>query len=217
MTTRADGSEDQPSRDEHTRSAKAAHDRAPSDAVSFDANAHDTVLVAASVAGARGAFDLIVGRHSRAIYQVCYRFAGNHSDASDLTQEVFVRAWRALPRFKGDAALATWLHRIAVNVGLNHVSARKAPAEPLEAGEYVDPGAERPDAPVWRAERARIVQAAIARLPKKQRATLVLRVYRELPHEEIAGILGSSVGAVKANFFHALGNLRRLLRNEPVR
>jgi RNA polymerase sigma-70 factor (ECF subfamily) len=81
----------------------------------------------------------------------------------------------------------------------------------------VDVRAERPDAPVLRAQHAQLVQAAIARLPRKQRATLVLRVYRELPHEEIARILGSSVGAVKANFFHALGNLRRLLRNEPVR
>jgi RNA polymerase sigma factor (sigma-70 family) len=63
-----------------------------------------------------------------------------------------------------------------------------------------------------RQERAAEVRAAIAQLPPKQRATVILRVYHDLPHEEIAGILGSSVGAVKANFFHALGNLRKLLR-----
>ena len=63
-----------------------------------------------------------------------------------------------------------------------------------------------------RGERAAQVRAAIARLPKKQRATLILRVYHDLPHEQIAGILGSSVGAVKANFFHALANLKKLLR-----
>src|SRR5947207_582025 len=62
-----------------------------------------------------------------------------------------------------------------------------------------------------RGERAATVRAAIARLPKKQRATLILRVYHDLSHQEIAGILGSSVGAVKANFFHALGNLKKLL------
>ena len=60
------------------------------------------------------------------------------------------------------------------------------------------------------------VRAAIARLPKKQRATLILRVYHELPHDEIAGILGNSVGAVKANFFHALGNLKKLLAGEEI-
>jgi RNA polymerase sigma-70 factor (ECF subfamily) len=67
---------------------------------------------------------------------------------------------------------------------------------------------------VLRSERAGQVRAAIARLPRKQRATLILRVYHELPHEAIAGILGSSVGAVKANFFHALNNLKKLLQ-EP--
>ena len=67
-----------------------------------------------------------------------------------------------------------------------------------------------------RAERAAIVKAAIARLPTKQRATLILRVYYDLPHEEIAHVLGSSVGAVKANFFHALQNLKRLLSGGPL-
>jgi RNA polymerase sigma-70 factor (ECF subfamily) len=66
-----------------------------------------------------------------------------------------------------------------------------------------------------RGERAEYVRAAIARLPKKQRATLVLRVYHDLPHDEIAKALGSSVGAVKANFFHALNNLKKLLRDMP--
>lgn len=188
----------------------------------FDPDADDGALVAACVAGARDAFDVLVRRHQRAIYQVCYRFAGNHADASDLAQEAFVRAYRALPRFKGDAALGTWLHRIAVNVGLNHVAARRThdertSSEPVERHEAPDSGAERPDASVQREQHARVVRAAIARLPKKQRATVVLRVYRELPHEEIARILGSSVGAVKANFFHALGNLRRLLRDEALR
>ena len=68
---------------------------------------------------------------------------------------------------------------------------------------------------ILRGERAAEVRAAIARLPKKQRATLILRVYHELPHDQIAGILGSSVGAVKANFFHALANLKKLLNSKP--
>ena len=68
-----------------------------------------------------------------------------------------------------------------------------------------------PDSALERGERAAQVRAAILRLPPKQRVTLILRVYHDLPHREIAGILGSSVGAVKANFFHALANLRKLL------
>ncbi len=76
----------------------------------------------------------------------------------------------------------------------------------------IDLRAERPDAALLRDERAAEVRAAIRQLPPKQRATLILRVYHELPHEEIAGILGSSVGAAKANLFHALANLKKLLR-----
>ena len=76
------------------------------------------------VAGDRSAFDVLVRRHQRAIYAVCYRFAGNHADASDLAQDAFVRAYRGLARFKGDAAFGTWLYRIAVNVCLTRAAAK---------------------------------------------------------------------------------------------
>jgi RNA polymerase sigma-70 factor (ECF subfamily) len=124
---------------------------------------------------------------------------------------VFVRAYRGLARYRGQAALGTWLYRIAVNVCLNKASARRVTLEPLDDSPIVDTGLERPDEPLMRSDRNRQLQAAIARLPKKQRATVILRVYHELPHDEIARLLGSSVGAVKANFFHALNSLRRLL------
>ena len=74
----------------------------------------------------RRAFDEIVARHRRSVYQVCFRFTNNHEDASDLAQEAFVRAWKGLGSFKGEAALSTWLYRIAVNVCLNRVGAKKA-------------------------------------------------------------------------------------------
>jgi DNA-directed RNA polymerase specialized sigma24 family protein len=119
----------------------------------------DAALVAACVAGRREAFDVIVERHRRTVYQVCYRFVGNHEDASDLSQEAFVRAWRGLKNFKGQSALSTWLYRIAV--------------------------------------------------------TLILRTYHDMSHQQIADVLGSSVGAVKANFFHALANLKKILGSEP--
>jgi RNA polymerase sigma-70 factor (ECF subfamily) len=174
--------------------------------------AEDRDLVRAFVAGRREAFDVIVTRHRRVIYQVCYRFMGNHEDASDLTQDVFVRAFRGLRNFKGDSALATWLYRVAVNVCLNRVAAKRPVGEPIEAAQHVDAHAADPLEEVVRGERAIEVRRAIRKLPPKQQATLILRVYRDLSHEEIARALGSSVGAVKANFFHALGNLRRLMQ-----
>src|SRR6187549_2320387 len=97
------------------------------------AAADDQAVVQAFLAGRREAFDVIVERHRRHVYQLCYRFVGNHEDASDLAQDVFVRAFKGLRAFKGDAALSTWLYRIAVNVSLNRVSAKTPRGESLEA------------------------------------------------------------------------------------
>src|SRR5437762_2088504 len=176
--------------------------------------ADEAALVAACLAGRKEAFDVIVERHRRHVYQLCYRFVGNHEDASDLAQDVFVRAYRGLRSFKGQSSLGTWLYRIGVNVCLNRVSAKSPAVEPIEERQFVDERAESPSERVLRDERGARVRAAIAQLPRKQRATLILRTYHEMSHQEIADILGSSVGAVKANFFHALGNLKKLLGDE---
>ena len=176
----------------------------------------DAALVAASVEGRREAFDMIVERHRRTVYQVCYRFVSNHEDASDLSQESFVRAWRGLKTFKGQSALSTWLYRIAVNVCLNRVSVKTPPSDPIESTDHFeDTRIVSAQAALLRDERAAAVRKAIAALPKKQRATLILRTYHDLSHQQIADILGSSVGATKANFFHALANLKRILGSEP--
>ena len=190
---------------------------APETAVAINYDAMDDgALVAAAVEGRRDAFDVIVERHRRTVYQVCYRFVSNHEDASDLSQESFVRAWRGLKTFKGQSALSTWLYRIAVNVCLNRVSAKTPATEPIESTDrFEDTRIEGAQSALLREERAAAVRKAIAALPKKQRATLILRTYHELSHQEIADILGNSVGATKANFFHALANLKKILGNEP--
>jgi RNA polymerase sigma-70 factor, ECF subfamily len=168
-------------------------------------------LVAACLAGRPGAFDLVVERHRRPVYQLCYRFVGNHEDASDLSQDVFLRAYRGLRNFKGHSSLGTWLYRIGVNVCLNRLSVKAPINEPIEKQQHVDVQSESPSDRVLRGERAVQVRAAISRLPRKQRAALILRMYHEMSHQEIADALGSSVGAVKANVFHALQNLKKLL------
>jgi RNA polymerase sigma-70 factor (ECF subfamily) len=139
----------------------------------------------------------------------------NHEDASDLSQETFVRAWRGLSNFQGQAALSTWLYRIAVNVCLNRIKVKKADTEALDHDRFEDPRPYDPTVDLVRRERGVAVRRAIAALPPKQRATLILRTYQELSHQQIANILGSSVGAVKANFFHALQNLKKILGSEP--
>ncbi len=171
----------------------------------------DEELVRACVAGDRSAFDTLVTRHQRQVYRLCYRFVGNHEDASELAQDAFVRAYRALPRFERTAKFTTWMHRISVNVCLNRLALKRPPHQPLRDADGMAGQREGADAAVLREERAVTVRAAIARLPDKQRATLIMRAYHDMPHAEIATVLGSSVGAVKANFFHALANLKKLL------
>ena len=176
----------------------------------------DSALVTAAAAGDREAFDVIVERHRRSVYQVCFRFVHNHEDASDLAQDAFVRAWKGMKTFKGQSALSTWLYRIAVNVCLNRVSVKTPVSEPIESTEqFADVRIEGAQHAMIRAERAVAVRKAIANLPDKQRATLILRTYHDMSHQQIADVLGSSVGAVKANFFHALANLKKILGSEP--
>ncbi|MGE5358353.1 MAG: RNA polymerase sigma factor [Bacteroidales bacterium] len=192
-------------------------DRTPAPvAAALSVDADDAALVRDSLAGRADAFDAIVRRHQRSIYQLCYRFLGNHEDASDAAQEVFLRAFRGLRNFKGDSAFATWLYRIGVNACLNRVSARGPQTVPLDTSEIAADHRDNPASALLRTERSQRLRTAIARLPPKQRTTLILRVYHELSHQEIADIVGGSVGAAKANFFHALQSLKRILSTEAL-
>jgi RNA polymerase sigma-70 factor, ECF subfamily len=174
----------------------------------------ERALITACQQGDAAAFETLVERHQRDIFRLCQRLARRPEDAADLTQEVFLRAFRAIGRFRGDSAFATWLFRIALNTCRSFHSARRPATEELREDAVVV----QPDfaARLDRAERARLVRDAVAELPDKQRATLVLKIYHELTHEQIAGTLGTSVGTAKANLFHALVNLRRLLAARGV-
>lgn len=174
----------------------------------------DEALVRAAADGDRAAFDALVKRHQRNVYRLCYRFVPSHEDASELAQDAFVRAYRWLGKFEGQAQFSTWLHRITVNVCLNRLALKTPRLSQLKAVESMPGREEAADEAMLRGQRAERVRAAIAQLPEKQRATLILRVYHDLPHEEIARVLGSSAGAAKTNLSHALGNLRKLLVTE---
>jgi RNA polymerase sigma-70 factor (ECF subfamily) len=171
--------------------------------------AEDREAIEACQRGDRAAFDRLVERYQRDVYRLCYRYVNNHHDASDLAQESFLKAYRAIGRFRGDSAFSTWLYRIAVNTCLNFRATRKLPSESLE--DDVADGARGISDRLEQDELSERVREAVSRLPEKQRATLILKIYHDLTHEEVAKILGSTVGTVKANLFHALGNLRKTM------
>ncbi len=171
----------------------------------------ESAAIEACLAGDASAFDVLVLRHQKAIQRVCYRFTGNAEDAADLTQEVFVKAYRSLPKFRGTSAFSTWLYRIAVNACLSFKAARKNRTEEWDEDHDVvaeGPGVEETVDARMSADQ---VRKALDTLPEKQRLTVIMKVLEERTHAEVAEILGSNVGTVKANLFFAIRNLRKQL------
>lgn len=149
------------------------------------------------------AFTEVVKAHQQAIYRLAYRLTGNVEDAMDLTQEVFLRAYRSLPKFRGDSDIKTWLYRIAINTGSTWRRRDKPTVQMDEALEVPAPAEDN--------ELKLAVKQAVESLPYKQRSVFVMHHYEGLKHEEIAGITNRSVGSVKANYFQAVAKLKRKL------
>ena len=175
------------------------------------ARLEERAAIEACLSGDPSAFDVLVIRHQKSIQRVCYRFTGNTEDAADLTQEVFVKAYRSLPKFRGTSAFSTWLYRIAVNACLSFKASRKNRTD--EWDEDHDIVAEGPTAEesLDASMNAETIRKALDTLPEKQRVTVIMKVLEERTHAEVAEILGSNVGTVKANLFFAIRNLRKQL------
>ncbi len=174
----------------------------------------DSDLLQAVRRGEPHAFEELVRRHQRQIYRVAFRFFQNRVDAEEMVQEVFVRASRELARFRGGARIGTWLYRITVNVCLDrkrHLGTRRE--VPLDAASGEAAGIPDPFAQAASREFRVRVAAAMEELPPRQRAILVLRIYEELSLREIAEVMESPLGTVKANYHHALVKVRQALRD----
>ena len=165
--------------------------------------------------GDETAFNEIVLRYQEKVYWIARRYLGSHEDADDIVQEVFVRAYEALHSFRKDAAVATWLYRIAVNQSINALRWRRVRSA-LRLDELTSDQAsseETPQEALESGERRRLIEEAVARLPEKQRAVFVLRYYQELSYEEIAQTLKTSIGGLKANYFHAVKKIQEFMRD----
>lgn len=176
----------------------------------------DAQLIPLAARGDRGAFQVLVERHRALVYRVAYQYAGNHHDAEDIAQDVFVKVFRSLDRFRQDAQFTSWLYRIAMNACVDH-SRRRNPAEPSDEGDELllanptsDPD---PEVRAYAGEIGEAVQAAVDRLPPRQKLIFVMRHFEDLKLTEIAKALGLAEGTVKRQLHAAVHRLRRLLRD----
>ena len=166
--------------------------------------------------GKRQAFTELMRRHQQKIYWTVRRIVVDHAEADDVTQETFVKAFLSLGDFRGDSSFYTWLYRIAVNMSLNAVRKRQV-VEYLRESEIINrlfPQQVNPQQEVEFREVESQLQLAVATLPDKQRAVFVMRFFEEMSYEEIGKVLKTSVGGLKANYFHALKKVQEFLSNE---
>ena len=166
------------------------------------------------------AFEQLVLTHQNQIYRLCFRMVGNAEDAADMVQEAFLKAWRNLDRFQGDAAFSTWLYRLASNCCLDFLrSQKRRPTVSMtsedEEGEEqtveVADNSATPEETLLQKEEQREIAQAMASLDEEQRQILTLRVVNDLSYTEIAELLTIKEGTVKSRIARARENLRKKL------
>jgi len=174
--------------------------------------------------GDRGAFNVLARRWEKTLLNLCYRFLQDIEKAKDIRQEVFLRIYKAAKRYKPSARFSTWLYRITLNRCLDELKNEKKRNEIALETPYQDNTGRRwlleemlvdksapPDKVAERNEIAQIVKQAIAQLPDKQRAVVIMRHYEGLKFKEIAEIMGCPESTVKSRMFYGMEHLRRLL------
>jgi RNA polymerase sigma-70 factor (ECF subfamily) len=159
-------------------------------------------------------FAKLVAKYSERLYRQIRKMVLSHDDANDILQEVFIKAWINIDNFRGEAKLSTWLYRIAINESitfLNKLRARNNISideentfliNRLESDEYFDGD-----------EAQKLLQKAILTLPEKQRLVFQMKYFEEMKYNEISDILGTSVGALKASYHHAVKKIEKFLSN----
>jgi RNA polymerase sigma-70 factor (ECF subfamily) len=182
----------------------------------------DPDLVARAAAGDASAFQALVERHRAMVYRVAYQFAGNHHDAEDIAQDVFLKVYRSLDRFRQDAQLTSWLYRIVMNACIDH-RRRAAPAGWAPFTEEAEtrmlntaeegPG---PEDAAYGGELGDVLSAAVSRLPAGQRLVFTMRHHEGLKLCEIAEALDLAEGTVKRQLHAAVHRLRAVLTTAKV-
>ncbi|MGB1141475.1 MAG: RNA polymerase sigma factor RpoE [Halioglobus sp.] len=172
----------------------------------------DQQLVERVQKGDSRAFDMLVLKYQHKILALISRYVRDADEVQDVAQEAFIKAYKALPRFRGDSAFYTWLYRIAINTAKNHLvsRSRRPPGQDVEVGdaEYFDGGSalreiENPENALFGAELKAVVEKAIATLPDDLRTAVTLREFDGLSYEDIADVMECPVGTVRSRIFRA--------------
>jgi RNA polymerase sigma-70 factor (ECF subfamily) len=172
----------------------------------------DQLLVERVQAGDKRAFDLLVGKYQHKIIGLVGRYVYDHHEAMDIAQEAFIKAYRALPRFRGESAFYTWLYRIAINTAKNHLvsKSRRPPDTDLDIGdaEFFENEdelreLENPENSLLRDELESTVKKVLDGLPEDLRAALTLREFEGMSYEDIALVMDCPVGTVRSRIFRA--------------
>jgi RNA polymerase sigma-70 factor, ECF subfamily len=184
----------------------------------------DEELVARSIRGDAESFNQLILRWERPIYALAYRTIGREEDARDVCQETFLRAFKALPAFRGQAKFSSWLYRIALNLCRDWMRReRRAPlVQAPEGVDLVELAAETEPSEsiedlVARKDLTALVERAMARLPDEQRTAIVLKEYHGLTFQEIADLVGCPLSTVKTRLYQGLSVLRRELAKSAGR
>jgi len=181
----------------------------------------DQQLVDRVFKGDKHAFDLLVLRYQHRILGLIGRFINDPSEVEDVAQEAFIKAYRALPKFRGDSQFYTWLYRIAINTAKNYLVARgrRPPSKDVdvEDAEFMENNApltdiESPEASQEKEDLHRVINKAIEDLPEDLRTAFTLREFSGLSYEEITEIMGCPVGTVRSRIFRAREALDKKIR-----
>ena len=185
----------------------------------------DQKLVERAQAGDKHAFELLVAKYQRKLGRLLSRFVRDAAEVEDVAQEAFIKAYRALPSFRGESAFYTWLYRIGINTAKNHLLANKrrppanTPFDAEEAESFEEGGllheVSTPENELMSKQVVDVVQASLQQLPEDLRSALTLREIEGLSYEEIASVMNCPIGTVRSRIFRAreavAENLRPLL------
>lgn len=160
----------------------------------------------------RKAFTMIVERYKEQLYWQIRRIVLSHDDANDILQDTFIKAWGSINLFRGDAKMATWLYRIAMNECITFLNKQKTQTE-VSLDNPDASMVEKLDSDIYfNGDKAlRLLQEALLTLPIKQRMVFNMKYYQEMKYEEMSDVLGTTVGALKASYFHAVKKIQKYI------